>query len=279
MAATAIDIVRRLAPSAKKPYVQAFEDPGDLLAKAGITTPLRLAHFLAQCFHETGALSILVESGRYTAKNLATMWDAGNWHRYFASRDACIAMAQQCSVDGGVALFNRVYGGRMGNGDEASGDGWRFRGRGILQTTGRYSYRRYGERCGVAFETDPDLVVDAAHALKPALYEWTDKHLNTAADANDIKVITRAINGGYVGLPGRKAWFARIYPIAAGNAPVEQSREWRVQTALVARGYDIGPVDGVIGPRSRLAIIAFREGNGLLPGAVIDTPLLQALGL
>lgn len=279
MTVTASDIVRRFAPNAKPAYVEAFADAGGLLAAAGITTPLRLAHFMAQALHETGALSILVESGRYSAKNLGDMWDSGNWHRYFPDRSACVAMADHCARDGGVALFNLVYGNRMGNGPPASGDGWRYRGRGILQTTGRGSYRRFGQCADVDFEGDPDLVVAAEHALKPALSEWSAKKLNVAADQNDIEAITRGINGGLVGLKLRRAWFAKLWPFVTGKPPVEESIEWRVQSALAARGYDVGPIDGVIGPRTRLAIIAFRAATGLAPGTGIGTDLTISLGL
>lgn len=279
MAVAAIDIVRKFAPTAKDAYVQAFAGGDAQLAAAGIDRPLRLAHFMAQCLHETGGLTILIESGRYSAANLATMWDSGNWHRYFANRDACIAMAAQCKVDGGVALFSLVYGNRMGNGAPATQDGWRYRGRGILQTTGRESYRNFGTRCQVDFEGNPDLVVDPAHALKPALFEWTDKHLNVAADNNDIETVTRGINGGVVGLSARRAWLAKILPFASAAPPVEKSIEWKVQAALVAKGFDTGGVDGVIGSRSKLAIMAYRAANGLPAGSDITPDLIASLGI
>jgi putative chitinase len=265
MSVTALDIVTRFAPNAKPAYRQAFIDGGALLLSNGITTPLRLAHFMTQIMHETGGLAILIENGNYSAKNLATMWDSGNWHRYFANRDACIAMAQQNAVDKGETLFSLVYGGRMGNGPPASKDGWRYRGRGMMQTTGRESYRKFGIKCGVDFEGDPDLVIDPQHALKPA------------ADHNDIKVVTYGINGGYVGLAERKAWFAKIWPFVIGAPPVEHSREWKVQAALDALGYDCGNPDGVIGPRTRAAIIAYRAKNGLTGGTQIGADLLLSL--
>lgn len=279
MAVTATDLVAKFAPNAKPAYAAAFKSVPDRLAAAQIDTPLRLAHFMAQVLHETGGLSILVESGRYSARNLGAMWDGGNWHRYFADRAACLAMADTCATDNGVTLFSLVYGGRMGNGAPATKDGWTYRGRGVMQTTGRESYRRFGRRCGVDFEGDPDLIVSAEHALKPALMEWTDKHLNVAADHNDIEAVTRGINGGVVGLPGRKAWFAKVWPAVIGAPPVENSLEWRVQAALGAAGYDTGNPDGDIGPRTRLAIIAYRAKNGLTPSNQITSDLVQALGL
>lgn len=207
---TASDIVAKFAPRADAAYVEAFKDKGGLLAAAGITTPLRLAHFMAQCFTETGGLKKLVESGVYSEEGLGSMWDKGNWHRYFNDRSACVAMAGKCKGDKGVALFNLVYSNRMGNGGPETGDGWTYRGRGLLQTTGREGYRALGAE----YEADPDLATRPDTALKPAISKWRSGNLNAAADRNDIETITRVINGGLNGLEDRKAWFAKIYPFA-----------------------------------------------------------------
>ncbi len=277
--ATASAVQAKFAPNAHANYVKAFQLGDDLLAQAGIVTPMRLAHFMAQVMHETGGLRILRESGKYSRKALASMWDGGNWHRYFANRDACLAMADKCAVDGGEALFNLVYGNRMGNGPPSSGDGWKFRGRGLIQTTGRESYEKFGKACKVPFGDDPELVVAAEHALKPALAEWTSKNLNAAADANDIKVVTLRINGGTVGLDERKAWFAKIWPFVAGSQPIEQTIEWRVQKALTKAGFDTKGVDGVIGKNTRSAILDYRVANNLPGPPQITQDLLLALGL
>lgn len=279
MAVTAQQIVAKFAPAAKPDYLTAFQDQAGLIAAAGITTPLRLAHFMAQVLHESGALTVQVESGRYSATNLGDMWDAGNWHGYFANRAACVAMAAQCKVDGGRMLFSTVYGGRMGNAKLPSNDGWTYRGRGILQTTGRESYTKFGARCGVPFATQPDLIFAAPHALKPALAEWTDKNCNDAADRNDIVAVTRLINGGTVGLPQRRAWFAKIWPFVVGPAPATGTPAWRVQVALAGLGYDTGNPDGDIGPRSRAAILAFRATRALPATPTIGSDLPAALGL
>jgi putative chitinase len=279
MTVFATDIVAKFAVDAKKDYVTAFKDEGGLIGAAQINTPLRLAHFMAQTLHETGALTVKVESGRYTAKNLGRMWDGGNWHRYFENRAACVAMADQCAIDNGVALFSLVYGSRMGNGPPPSRDGWTYRGRGILQTTGRESYTRFGKRCGVDFAADPDLVASAAHALKPALAEWSDKNCNAAADHNDIELVTRLINGGVVGLDARKAWFAKIWPFVIGAPQVKTSTAWKVQAALGKLGYDVGAPDGVVGARTRAAILAYRAKLGLPLNPAIQDDLLAALGI
>jgi len=278
MAKSAAHVVAQFAPQAAPAFRAAFAAGDGLLTAAGITSPIRVAHFMAQVFQETGALTLLVEGGTYTAVGLARMWDGGNWHRYFASRGACLAMASQCAIDHGVALFNLVYGNRMGNGPAASGDGWKFRGRGVLQTTGREAYERFGTACHVDFIGQPDLVIAPEHMLKPALSEWTAGHLNAAADNNDINVITHTINGGLTGLDGRKAWFAKFFPFLTGANPVEQSREWQVQERLAAAGYDLHP-DGVIGTETRKAILDYRVKHGLPTSPGITSDLLLSLGV
>jgi len=208
----AIDVVRKLCPRAKASYVQAFEQ-GDALFKAhDITTPLRLAHFLAQCFHETGELTIERESGNYRAERILEIFGTGHH-----SAAVTLAEAQRLAGDG-PALFERVYG--LGNpkkavelGNTEPGDGWKYRGNGILQTTGRGNHRRMGQKCGVDFETYPEFVTAPAHALKPALAEWTESGLNAFADKDDIRTITRRINGGYNGLEQRQDWFRKIRPL------------------------------------------------------------------
>jgi len=276
-AVRASDIVTRFAPSAKDAYKQAFQQGDALLAKSGITTPLRLAHFMAQVLHETGGLTILVESGNYSAKNLGDMWDSGNWHKYFANRAACVKMADQCKLDHGAALFSLVYGNRMGNGPPATKDGWNYRGRGIIQTTGRESYAKFGAQCGVDFEGNPDLVVSGEHALKPALAEWTSKSLNDAADRNDITAITKGINGGTIGLAERTAWFVKIWNFVIGPPPAVHATEWKVQAALVAAGYDCGNPDGLVGNRTKAAILQYCADKKLPVSSAITPALLKAL--
>lgn len=112
-------------------------------------------------------------------------------------------------------IAERVYG--LGNpkkakelGNTAPGDGFRYRGNGVLQTTGRANHRNMGKAAGVDFEANPDLVTAPEHALKPALAEWTKGHLNEAADQDDIRTITKKINGGYIGLADRETWLAKL---------------------------------------------------------------------
>jgi len=196
----AVDVVKKLCPRANAVYIAAFEAGDGQMSDAGITTPTRLAHFLAQVMHETGGLTVLRENMNYTASRIRQIWP---------SRPNAVQFAGNPE-----GLANSVYGGRMGNTNP--GDGWKYRGRGLMQTTGREAYAKYGKRCGVPFESDPDLVLSAEHALKPALAEWVDGKCNEMADRGDIAGITRRINGGLIGFEDRKAWLARTLPACNG---------------------------------------------------------------
>jgi hypothetical protein len=122
----------------------------------------------------------------------------------------------------------------MGNGGPETGDGWKYRGRGILQTTGREAYRKYGRRCGVDFEGSPELVLSAEHALKPALAEWVDGGCNKLADAGDIKSITRRINGGLIGYESRCAWLRRIEKVL-GESTIDFKPRSTVDAAMTEK--------------------------------------------
>ncbi len=264
----AIDIVRRLCRRARPNYVQAFEQGDEVMADYGLTTPLRLAHFLAQVFHETDGLTIERESGAYSASRLTEIFGVG---RHSAAVTA--AEARLLAKDG-PAIFERVYG--LGNprkarelGNTKAGDGWLYRGNGILQTTGRGNHRRMGATCGkgALFEDQPELVTDPRYALLPALAEWRESACNALADRNDIAAITRRINGGYNGFADRKAWFARIYPLledggtawedAAADDDIRQ-----LQEQLNGLGYAL-EVDGRNGPATARAVRDFQARNGL----------------
>jgi len=206
-----IAALNRLAPHAHPNYREAIQQGGPLFEKHGITTPERMAHFLAQAMQETGSFTVLRESMSYSVPRLLQIF--GQRHSAKVTADEAPALAHNER-----ALSERVYG--LGNptkardlGNTNPGDGFRYRGNGILQTTGRGNHRLMGQACGVDFEGHPELVSAPEHALKPALQEWTNGNLNVAADRNDIVKITRVINGGDNGLPERKAFFARLLPL------------------------------------------------------------------
>lgn len=204
----AVDLVRKAAPQCKINYLQAFDAGGALLEQHGIVTPLRLAHFLAQGLHETGGGAVLFENLTYTTPaRLLEIFGVGKHSAAITAEEA------QTLVRKPEALAERVYG--LGNpkkakelGNTRPGDGYRYRGGGLLQTTGGANYKSMGEKAGVDFYGDPTLVIAAEHALKPALQEWSAGALNGLADRDDLRGITRRVNGGVNGLSSRRAWLA-----------------------------------------------------------------------
>jgi len=174
--------------------------------KFGINTGLRLAHFLAQAGHESGGFRIVNENLNYSAKGLQ-----GIFKKYFPSEAVALDYAKKPQK-----IANRVYSGRMGNGNEASGDGYKFRGRGYIQLTGRDNYTAFGKSIGVAIEENPDLV-STQYALSSAAWFWSKNNLNKIADtgATDaaVTMITKRVNGGTIGLADRIKHFKEFYSL------------------------------------------------------------------
>ena len=164
-----------------------------ILAENGIVTPLRLAHFFAQCHHESGGFIKLEENLNYSAQGLRKVF-----RKYFSELES-IQYARRPE-----AIANRVYANRMGNGNEASGDGWKHRGRGLLHHTGKREYEILTEEIGVDYLNNPDLLTNEADAMVCALSYWNRKNLNYYADRDDLLTITKRINGGYNGIAERR---------------------------------------------------------------------------
>lgn len=207
-----IDVVKRVARRAHPNYLEAIQQGEPLFEHHGITTPARMAHFLAQAMQETGSFKVLRESMDYSAPRMLEIFGIGHHSARIKPPEARTLAHQDQS------LAERVYG--LGNpkkarelGNTETGDGFRYRGNGVLQTTGREAHRRMGLACGLDFEGNPDLLTLPEHALKPALQEWTNNNLNVAADRGQIRTITLRINGGLNGFPERKAFFAQLFPL------------------------------------------------------------------
>jgi putative chitinase len=180
----------------------------DTAAKFQINTPLRLAHFLAQCGHESGGFRVTQENLNYSAKGLA-----GIFKKYFPTEAAATPYARQPQK-----IANKVYANRMANGSEASGDGYKFRGRGYIQLTGRDNYTQFGKAIGEDIANNPD-VVSSNYALLSAAWFWSKNGLNKLADggAGDTVVtsITKRVNGGTIGLADRIKHFKEYYHLLA----------------------------------------------------------------
>jgi putative chitinase len=180
----------------------------DTAAKFGINTPLRLAHFLAQCGHESGGFRATQENLNYSAKGLM-----GIFKKYFPTSALAAAYERQPAK-----IAARVYGGRMGNGAEATGEGYKFRGRGYIQLTGKENYTAFGKSIGEDMTANPDKVA-AQYALLSAAWFFSKNNLHKIADegASDLVVtkITKRVNGGTIGLPDRIKHFKEYYKLLA----------------------------------------------------------------
>lgn len=158
-----------------------------------VNTPLRVAHFMAQIEHESG-LKPISENLNYSSEQL---------HKVFKKYFPTVAMANGFAHNK-FAIANKVYANRMGNGDEESGDGWKYRGRGFIQLTGKDNYRLLSKDTRIDFLNNPDLLLEEANAMISALWFWNRNKLNSLADKDDLNGITKRINGGFNGLESRK---------------------------------------------------------------------------
>lgn len=191
-----------IMPNAAPAAPQYLRPLGEAMGRYAIDRPARQAAFLAQLAHESGQL-------RRVQENLNYAWDGLRkvFPRHFRSDAEAQAYDRQPE-----RIANRVYANRMLNGDEASGDGWRFRGRGPIQVTGRENYRKAGQALGIGLESDPDRMLDPATGCLAAAWFWHSRGLNTLADAdseNGFREITRRINGGFLGLEERIHYWER----------------------------------------------------------------------
>jgi putative chitinase len=232
--------LRRLAPFADQDIIQGIAAHSALLEDYGLTVnELRLCHFLAQAAHETAGFKTLVEYG-------------------------------------GEAYFRRRYGHRRDIGNRETADGPRYRGRGIFQLTGRANYRRYGAYLGLDLENNPRLAARPENSLRIAAEYWRRNGLNRLADANDLRSITKRINGGTFGLASRRRYFAQAMAIWSGvsGAPRRAKTSGilklgstgvavrRLQRLLNDKGFHV-VVDGRFGRETRAAVVAFQRAVGL----------------
>lgn len=176
--------------------------------KFSINTPLRLAHFLAQCGHESGGFKVTSENLNYSAKGLM-----GIFKKYFPTEALATQFQRQPEK-----IANKVYANRMANGSEASGDGFKFRGRGYIQLTGRDNYTQFGKSIGEDIASNPD-VVSGKYALLSAAWFWSKNGLNNLSDGGStdavVTSITKRVNGGTIGLADRIKHFKEYYHLLA----------------------------------------------------------------
>jgi putative chitinase len=186
----------RLFPRNPEPQVWA-DSMAEVFPTYGIDTPKRIAAFLAQCGHESGGWTVFEENLNYSAQGLRKIFG-----KYFPNDEIALAYQRQPEK-----IANRIYANRMGNGPEESGEGFKYRGRGPIQLTGKSNYTAFAKDMFEDWQNvveNPDWVTyDKDFALMSAIWFWNKNGLNKEADAGDIKTMTRKINGGYIGLEDR----------------------------------------------------------------------------
>jgi putative chitinase len=190
-----LEQLQQLLP--KNPYVEHWHRAlAQLLPDYDINTPQRIAAFVAQCAHESGGFTALKENLNYKAVTLRKIFP-----KYFP--DDAIANHYASLPNKQEAIANKVYASRMGNGDEASGDGYRYCGRGLIQLTGKNNYQSFADSLEMDVEDVPEYLATFEGAAQSACWFWESNNLNQWADKGDILTLTKRINGGTIGLEDR----------------------------------------------------------------------------
>ena len=207
-------------------YYEGLLDAMRTYAKAyAINTKLRVAHFLAQIGHES-SFRMRAENGNYSAGRMREVFGCkGGMKNYDKAKDDCtngrlrdkLWTDEKTYAGNAESLLNFVYASRMGNGDEASGDGYKYRGRGMMQLTGRSGYKGFTTAHNAKnpgdkqdFEANPDKVAETAYGVESAFYYWDSRNCNASADSDDVNAVTTAVNGGLNGLADRKERLAAV---------------------------------------------------------------------
>ena len=189
------------------PYLEQWTDAlNKILPDYDIDTPQRVAAFIAQSAHESGNFTALHENLNYRAETLRKVFP-----KYFPTDE--IAQQYASQPNKAELIANRVYANRMGNGDEASGDGFRHCGRGLIQLTGKSNYQAFAESIETPVEQIPEFLATFEGAIQSACWFWESNHLDQYADSGDIVTMTKRINGGTIGLEDRKKHYAHALDV------------------------------------------------------------------
>ena len=253
-----------------------YEAMCEILPLWSVDTIERVAMFVAQCGHESAGFRVLSENLNYSAKALNTIFP-----KYFrrAGRDANAYHRQP------EKIANVIYANRMDNGDSDSGDGWRFRGGGILQLTGRYNYTQFGKAVEMSPEEAVDYVRTKKGALDSACWFWDTNNINKWCDAMDVVGATKRINGGTIGLDDRKKHYLHAIDVLGGdyeepevdyNQTIRQGSRGPL-VAEVQEKLDISPADGIFGPGTAKIVKHWQSTNGLVADGIVGPKTLEKL--
>jgi putative chitinase len=259
-----------------------------IFPKYGIDTANRIAGFCAQCGHESVNFTVLEENLNYKAETLEKLFS-----KYFskAGRNANDYAKQP------EKIANVIYASRMGNGDTASGEGYKFRGRGIIQLTGKDNYTNFGKSIGKTPDEVVEYVKTLDGALESACWYWGTRQLNAACDASDIVKMTKLVNGGTIGLEDRKKHYEHNLAVLGGAIHISEVRVspspvnpqiTDAVTQTVKRGSQ-GPTvaklqaalgltaDGVFGIGTEAALKAWQAKHGLAADGVAGPKTLAKI--
>jgi len=175
----------------------------DTMQRFSISTKYRIAAFISQVGHESGGLRLTVENLNYSAEGLLKVFP-----KYFPTDLLAAEYARKPE-----RIANRVYANRMGNGDEASGDGWKYRGRGLIQLTGKNNYASFSLEMDNNCLFNPDIVAEPDLAALSAGWYWDSRKINDVADTGNMYAVTRLVNGGFNGLADREAKYKRLLEV------------------------------------------------------------------
>jgi putative chitinase len=191
-----LELLQKVCPKTKKEVLETYVAPLNKVAKAHgiLDNHKRLAAFLAQVAHESGGFNFTKENLNYNAKALQTVFK-----KYYATEKDALAHERKPEQ-----IANKVYASRMGNGDEKSGDGWSYRGRGLIQLTGKENYTKFAESIKKPITEAVAYLETPEGAVESAAWFWTKNKLNELCDKDDFVTLTKRINGGTNGLEDRK---------------------------------------------------------------------------
>lgn len=199
-----VEFLSKCFPQAKRESLESYlPHLLSVFKEYDISTPERKAAFLSQCSHESGQFNRVVENLNYSSDALRRVWP-----RHFPSKEISDQYHRQPEK-----IANKAYANRMGNGSESSGEGWKFRGRGLIQVTGKNNYKACGDFLKLALLSRPELLQEPHGAVYSAAWYWTTNKLNLLADKEDVLAITKRINGGTHGLEDRKSQYERVIKI------------------------------------------------------------------